>query len=135
MSKNVKSTIATIISISGIFTISNASLTQIRTGIIKTANHTNDFFDHSEYLHMARSLDGIIELTNLLDKYGCWCYFSGEMRGKGRGSPVDNIDQICKVLADGYACAKIDSERENCVPWEVDYVEGYNSKHPEVKNG
>lgn len=54
------------------------------------------------------------------------------MRGKGRGSPVDNIDRICKVLADGYACAKIDSEEKNCVPWEVDYVEGYNSKHPEV---
>ena len=84
---------------------------------------------------MARSLDEIIELTNLLDKYGCWCYFSGDMRGKGRGSRVDNIDQICKVLADGYACAKIDSEEKNCVPWEVDYVEGYNSKHPEVKSG
>ena len=115
------------------FTV-QADLDRIRSGIIKVANQTH-VFDHSEYLHLSRSLDGVIELTNLLDKYGCWCYFEGDMIGKGRGNPVDNIDQVCKTLSDGYACAKIDSGEADCVPWQVDYIEGYNSKHPEIKNG
>ena len=113
--------------LSGILVFSTpvfANLEKIKAGIINLANQTH-VFDHSEYLHLSRSLDGVIELTNLLDKYGCWCYFGDGMIGKGRGNPVDFIDEVCKQLADGYACGKIDSGDNDCVPWEADYIEGY----------
>merc|ERR1712036_46742 len=60
-----------------------------------------------------------------LDKYGCWCYFYDNV-GRGKGTPVDEIDGFCMTLADGYQCAIIDGELENesCVPWEVDYQAG-----------
>merc|ERR1711936_883655 len=60
-----------------------------------------------------------------LDEYGCRCYFYDNV-GRGKGTPVDEIDGFCKTLADGYQCAIIDGELENdsCVPWEVDYAAG-----------
>merc|ERR1712226_1157003 len=60
-----------------------------------------------------------------LDEYGCWCYFYDNV-GRGKGTPVDEIDGFCKTLADGYQCAMIDAELEgeSCVPWEVDYNAG-----------
>merc|ERR1711865_1079668 len=60
-----------------------------------------------------------------LDEYGCWCYFYDNV-GRGKGTPVDEIDGFCKTLADGYQCAIIDGESEgnSCVPWEVNYSPG-----------
>ena len=60
-----------------------------------------------------------------LDEYGCWCYFNDNV-GRGKGTPVDEIDGFCKTLADGYQCAIIDGESEgnSCVPWEVSYSPG-----------
>ena len=59
------------------------------------------------------------------DEYGCWCYFYDNV-GRGKGTPVDELDGLCKTLADGYQCAIIDSEAsgESCVPWEVTYQPG-----------
>ena len=60
-----------------------------------------------------------------LDEFGCWCYFYDNV-GRGKGTPVDEIDAFCKTLADGYECAIRDCEDEGtaCVPWEVDYNGG-----------
>merc|ERR1712110_308504 len=56
------------------------------------------------------------------DGYGCWCYFEEE-HGKGRGQAVDEVDQVCKKLANGYECAMMDTAN-TCIPWEVNYVSG-----------
>jgi len=58
-----------------------------------------------------------------MNEYGCWCYF-GDDHGRGKGQPIDAIDEMCKVLADGYECAMRDAENEGttCVPWEVEYA-------------
>merc|ERR1712187_378735 len=60
-----------------------------------------------------------------LDEYGCWCYFYDNV-GRGKGTPVDEIDGFCKTLGDGYQCAILDSEAagESCIPWEVTYNPG-----------
>jgi hypothetical protein len=60
---------------------------------------------------------------NGLNEYGCWCYFY-EDHGRGKGQPVDAIDEMCKILHDGYECAMRDAEDEGttCVPWEVVYT-------------
>merc|ERR1712066_128059 len=73
-----------------------------------------------------RAFSGNIQnAVERLDEYGCWCYFYDNV-GRGKGTPVDEIDGFCKTLADGYQCAMIDGENEgqNCVPWEVVYQPG-----------
>jgi len=57
-----------------------------------------------------------------LNEYGCWCFF-GDDHGRGKGQAVDEVDEICKTLHDGYECAMRDAEVEGttCVPWEVEY--------------
>merc|ERR1712241_1643249 len=67
----------------------------------------------------------IANAVERLDEYGCWCYFYDNV-GRGKGTPVDEIDGFCKTLADGYQCAIIDGEAEgqSCVPWEVNYNAG-----------
>merc|ERR1712020_368706 len=67
----------------------------------------------------------IANAVERLDEYGCWCYFYDNV-GRGKGTPVDEIDGFCKTLADGYQCAMIDGENEgeSCVPWEVNYQPG-----------
>lgn len=57
-----------------------------------------------------------------LNEYGCWCYFDDD-HGRGKSHPIDGIDELCKILHDGYECAMRDAEDEGttCIPWEVDY--------------
>lgn len=63
-----------------------------------------------------------------LDEYGCWCYFLDNV-GRGKGTPVDEIDSMCKILHDGYECAVLDTEAEGaeCAPWDVTYHSGTGS--------
>merc|ERR1711879_51945 len=66
------------------------------------------------------------EAIQQFDNYGCWCYFYDNV-GRGKGTPVDELDGLCKTLHDGYTCAIIDTESEGgdeCVPWEVEYNPG-----------
>ena len=54
---------------------------------------------------------------------GCWCYFD-ENHGKGKGQPVNAIDEKCRQLAHAYDCAIMDAEDAGeppCVPWDVQY--------------
>jgi len=69
--------------------------------------------------------DKIQATIPLLDEYGCWCYFFDNV-GRGKGTPVDEIDAMCKTLGEGYECAIRDSEDEGieCTPWEIDYLQG-----------
>merc|ERR1711934_85500 len=63
-----------------------------------------------------------------IDNYGCWCYLGGPniMTGRfdGKGEPVNEFDQFCKSLNQGYECAVADSAAEgiSCEPWNVNYV-------------
>ena len=71
-----------------------------------------------------RAFSGSIGKTiRNMNEYGCWCYF-GDDHGRGKGQPQDAIDEMCKVLHDGYECAMRDAEEEGttCVPWEVAYT-------------
>lgn len=63
-----------------------------------------------------------VAIMENLDGYGCWCYFD-DNHVNGRGKPVNEIDEFCKILHDGYECAKRDSRAvgDTCVPWEVHY--------------
>lgn len=67
---------------------------------------------------------------NALSNYGCWCYF-GENVGKGRGPAVDEWDQACKVLGQGYECAVMDgaSENEPCEPWSQETVPDWKTSN------
>ena len=60
-----------------------------------------------------------------LSAYGCWCFFEdGDViQHMGAGHPVNDVDQMCKSLVDGYACSTIDSEVSGdvCEPWNVEY--------------
>lgn len=62
------------------------------------------------------------EIIDSINSYGCWCYFQ-EDHGKGRGSPVNEVDNQCKILQDGYSCILMDAEAEGevCTPWDVKY--------------
>lgn len=62
-------------------------------------------------------------IISSIDGYGCWCYFQEE-HGSGRGSPVNKVDELCKILQDGYSCILMDADDEGeggCVPWDVKY--------------
>merc|ERR1711879_31934 len=65
--------------------------------------------------------------VDLLNEYGCWCYFYND-HGRGKGQPVDESDGFCKTLHEGYDCAIRDAEDRGdaCTPWEVAYVSGIN---------
>lgn len=58
----------------------------------------------------------------LVNNYGCWCYFEDNV-GKGKGRPVDKVDEICKTLQDGYSCIMSDADEDGnpCIPWEQPY--------------
>ena len=67
--------------------------------------------------------DWSAEIIDSINEYGCWCYFQND-HGKGRGSPVNEVDAQCKILQDGYACILMDAEDEgedSCTPWDVKY--------------
>ena len=60
-----------------------------------------------------------------IDHYGCWCYFE-ENFVKGKGKPQDPIDELCKILHDGYECAIMDGRQSDGAyeceePWTSDY--------------
>merc|ERR1712088_83237 len=88
------------------------------------AFNEDDVFPCDEEAGCPRAFTGSIGKTIAsINEYGCWCYF-GDDHGRGKGQPQDAIDEMCKVLADGYECAMRDAEDEGttCVPWEVEYV-------------
>lgn len=87
------------------------------------ATNLGNKYDNTNSDNYPKEFNGQIGQTiQKIDEYGCWCYF-GDDHGRGKGTPVDPIDEVCKVLHDGYECAMRDAEDEGttCVPWEVDY--------------
>jgi len=58
--------------------------------------------------------------SNLAD-YGCWCFPGAGQYA--RGEPVDDFDSACKLLHEGYECARLDGiERgEACASNEINY--------------
>ena len=56
--------------------------------------------------------------------YGCWCYFE-DADNDGRldvpkGPPRDYLDEMCKMLHQGYECAQMELG-ESCLPWNQTY--------------
>lgn len=62
------------------------------------------------------------QIVSAINGYGCWCYFQDE-HGKGRGTPKNEVDRLCKILQDGYSCIIMDSN-STCTPWDVAYQAG-----------
>lgn len=61
-----------------------------------------------------------------IDGYGCWCYFNEDV-GRGRSHPIDEVDALCRLLAQGYECAMLDTENDTgavCEPWTHTYDSG-----------
>merc|ERR1712080_124204 len=81
------------------------------------------------YFNATRSLTQA-DMGKLSD-YGCWCYFEGH-HGKGKGQPVDEIDEFCKTLHDGYECIRMDAEDAgmDCTPWDIDYNSAFGGGVP-----
>lgn len=65
-------------------------------------------------------------MVDSINGYGCWCYFEND-HGKGKGHAQNDVDAQCRILHDGYSCIMMDADEQNiqeeCVPWEVEYVE------------
>lgn len=108
----------------------NADLNRIKSGVYREymrQMNSSVVTDNEDVARPAseltRGLGSIATVINMLDGYGCWCYFSGEMVGKGHGEPQDVLDEECQTLVNGYACARIDSNDRRCVPWDIDYRE------------
>jgi len=55
--------------------------------------------------------------------YGCWCHFGAEWPHAG-GPVQDSVDSRCKVLINGYRCAKIDAlaRGEECDAGTIAYT-------------
>merc|ERR1712048_1127229 len=81
----------------------------------------NNYNGNLENLTKQFSAD-VTNTINNLNEYGCWCYFYDD-HGRGKAQPIDAVDEMCKILHDGYECAMRDAEDEGttCVPWEVSY--------------
>merc|ERR1711990_341787 len=77
-------------------------------------------------VHGYRGFTGIVATAlDPINGYGCWCYFQ---QFAGKGTPVNEVDQICKVLQQGYECAFIDGEEDaaepTCIAFEIEYTSG-----------
>ena len=101
----------------------------LNASFTKMSKQFNDYLSSSD-VNKAGS-DGLRSLSavlgsgfDMIQEYGCWCFFD-DLHGKGKSQPVDELDRLCMVLAEGYECARMDDEsEEGCVPWQVDYVGG-----------
>ena len=104
------------------------NLTLLPIAYPKTLQQMANLVEAQTQRQTGRSFGGQLQTAiESMNEMSCWCYF-GDDHGRGRGPVMDEIDQICKTLADGYDCAMIDHEEElrrnsndDCVPWDVDY--------------
>jgi len=91
-----------------------AEMDQLFQSILKNKTISNRAFGENQF---ALSLEPV-------QNYGCWCYSLKEHTNKGKSKPQDELDALCKKLAEGYECARIDAENEGleCSAWEEEYV-------------
>jgi len=77
------------------------------------------------YKHMEKLINFYDQsITNITKywTYGCWCFQMGDFPLRlGNGSPVDNVDKICKRHKECYQCAKKDAGTGDCLPEETGY--------------
>lgn len=104
-----------------IATLASASFTEMENLFSKIiANATGGPNDRA----FAPNAFGLSLAEGVASNYGCWCHSLNEHTGKGKSRPVDDLDALCKRLADGYDCAAIDAEERGdseCEAWDVHY--------------
>jgi len=64
----------------------------------------------------------VLATIDNINGYGCWCNFDTNYH-QGKAHPIDEIDEVCKILVQGYECAIKDAEDvgASCSPWEENY--------------
>lgn len=94
---------------------------------IMTATSDADFLSMQNQFQSLLGFNGTLRALPInfvtgLQEYGCWCYFE-DLHGMGRGQPLTEIDEQCKILHDGYECAILDHSdpSSECEPWSVTY--------------
>jgi hypothetical protein len=106
------------------------------TDVIRTINkHNREFVflkgskSHEEY----PDLQQMHAFAEVLHEYGCWCYSGRLNMGRGRGTPIDKFDEVCRAMAQAYYCVGVDGPHNgdaSCDPvqqsiagysWEVEY--------------
>lgn len=113
--------------ITSILGFTKASLSDISSMYEKLSNSTDsmlpDIVDSNNLRSFAPnggtwSWTGAMIMNMIGSGYGCWCYFQNDV-GKGKSDPIDELDEICKTLHQGYECAMIDNT--DCTPYDVIY--------------
>ena len=44
----------------------------------------------------------------------------------GHGRPINDLDNQCRILAQGYKCVIMDDPNDDCKPWDVQYTRSGN---------
>lgn len=90
------------------------------TDALKQLSAKNNATDEPTNRAFAGLIAGFLEP---IDHYGCWCYFS-EDYVFGKGPIQDGIDADCKILNQGYRCAKMDAiaRGNDCNPATIVYT-------------
>ena len=79
---------------------------KIKSSLSNNSNYNanSEFRLEFGFRNLADDQDLLANLAN----YGCWCL--PLVGNYGRGSPVDEFDQLCKTLSQGYNCAIQDAQ-------------------------
>lgn len=101
----------------------SAGKLEIQQSISELIANSTKFKNERVQTILARHNIPTDQLIEHISGYGCWCNFNNDYR-KGQGVVQNEVDELCKILHDGYRCAIIDCRDEgkgNCEPWDVDY--------------
>ena len=79
---------------------------KIKSSLVNNSNYNanSEFRLEFGFRNLADDADLLANLAN----YGCWCL--PLVGNYGKGTPVDDFDQLCKTLSQGYACAVQDAQ-------------------------
>ena len=110
-----------VISLSLYTTCIKAGPAEIKDAMLKI--YENMFFTDSQASEP--SFRGLNNTMADVGGYGCWCYID-YTHGKGKGTPVDELDIACKTLHHNYECLILETESmvgNACQsdPWNVSY--------------
>merc|ERR1712173_314058 len=99
------------------FSQAHADLVQIEKDVDRLSR---ELIANGTEIYRGLGNGAVIAPIAMINGYGCWCYFT---KVAGKGSPQNEIDDLCRTLQNGYDCAILDGREENeeCVPWDKQY--------------